>query len=51
MDSRAFNVGAFDVQSVLKCKGTFVGHQVCFLQWFTNVTIKVWPHTHAHKVV
>jgi len=28
MDIRAFNVGSFDVQSVLKCKGTFVGHQV-----------------------
>ena len=28
MDSRAFNMGAFDVQSILKCKGTFVGHQV-----------------------
>uniref|UniRef100_T2MAP7 E3 ubiquitin-protein ligase TRAF7 n=1 Tax=Hydra vulgaris TaxID=6087 RepID=T2MAP7_HYDVU len=28
MDSRTFNIGAFDVQSVLKCKGTFVGHHV-----------------------
>ena len=27
MDSRTFNMGAFDVQSVLKCKGTFVGHK------------------------
>jgi len=52
MDSRAFNLGAFDVQSVLKCKGTFVGHQgpVCTLCVSSSLlfsgssdnSIKVW---------
>ena len=28
MDARVFNMGQFDVQPTLKCKGTFVGHQV-----------------------
>ena len=28
MDARVFNIGQFDVQPTLKCKGTFVGHQV-----------------------
>ena len=27
MDARVFNIGQFDVQPTLKCKGTFVGHQ------------------------
>ena len=31
MDARVFNMGTFDVQPSLKCKGTFVGHQVNLL--------------------
>lgn len=52
MDSRTFNIGAFDVQSVLKCKGTFVGHHgpvwsLCVFSSFlfsgsSDNSIKVW---------
>lgn len=61
MDSRTFNLGAFDVQSVLKCKGTFAGHQgpVWSLCVFSSLlfsgssdnSIKVWDTKSNYKCI
>jgi len=61
MDSRTFNMGAFDVQSVLKCKGTFVGHKgpVWSLCVFSSLlfsgssdnAIKVWDTRSNYKCI
>eukprot|EP00794_Sanderia_malayensis_P008900 gene8900-9851_t len=59
MDARVFNIGQFDVQPTLKCKGTFVGHQgpVWSLAVFgyylfsgsSDNTIKVWDTRSNYK--
>lgn len=61
MDSRQFNLGAFDVQSVLKCKGTFVGHQgpvwsLCvysslLFSGSSDNSIKVWDTRSNYKCI
>jgi len=61
MDARVFNMGQFDVQPTLKCKGTFVGHQgpVWCLSVFSyylfsgssDNTIKVWDTRSNYKCI
>ncbi|XP_065065622.1 E3 ubiquitin-protein ligase TRAF7-like isoform X3 [Rhopilema esculentum] len=61
MDARVFNIGSFDVQPTLKCKGTFVGHQgpVWCLSVFgyylfsgsSDNTIKVWDTRSNYKCI